>query len=68
MEWSCFENFTPLAGETITDDIQHPEYEISNLIKGNMYYVRVAAGNMKGYGPYTVANPPYAVPSSKSDN
>ncbi|XP_064611368.1 ankyrin repeat and fibronectin type-III domain-containing protein 1-like isoform X2 [Liolophura sinensis] len=67
VEWSCFENFTPLAGETITDDIQHPEYEINDLIKGNMYYVRVAAGNMKGYGPYTVANPPYAVPSSWRD-
>jgi hypothetical protein len=29
-----------------------------------MYYIRVAAGNIKGYGAYGVSDPPYAVPSS----
>ena len=65
MEWSCFEDFMPLAGESIVENMRHLEYEIDGLAKGNRYYVRVAAWNMKGYSPYTAAKPSYAVPSSK---
>lgn len=65
VEWSCFEDFMPLAGESIVENMRHLEYEIDGLAKGNRYYVRVSAWNMKGYSPYTVAKPQYAVPSSK---
>ncbi|KAL5018407.1 hypothetical protein ScPMuIL_004129 [Solemya velum] len=67
VQWSCFEDFIPLAGEDCVEDVRHLEFEITGLIKGNSYYVRVTAWNMKGYGPYATANPPYAVPSSWRD-
>ncbi len=40
------------------------EYVIRNLSVGQKYYVRVSAGNMKGFGETVLANPPYCVPSS----
>ncbi|GFT09723.1 hypothetical protein NPIL_21891, partial [Nephila pilipes] len=36
---------------------------LSDLIHGVPYYVRVAAGNCKGYSSYTTASPPSAAPS-----
>lgn len=56
----------PLAGESTVENMRHLEYEIEGLAKGNKYYVRVSAWNMKGYSPFTTAKPSYAVPSSKS--
>lgn len=47
------------------EDMRHLEHEIKGLAKGNKYFVRVAACNMKGYSGYTVAKPAYAVPSSE---
>ncbi|KAK6171591.1 hypothetical protein SNE40_019746 [Patella caerulea] len=67
VEWSCYENFSPLAGEATAENIQALEYEITGLRKGVVYFVRVSAWNMKGYGPYTISNPPYAVPSCWRD-
>ncbi|XP_064627052.1 ankyrin repeat and fibronectin type-III domain-containing protein 1-like isoform X3 [Lineus longissimus] len=63
VEWSCFEDFHPLAGETVINSDEH-RYQIPNLTQGNTYYVRVTAGNIKGYGPFAASDPPYAVPSS----
>jgi hypothetical protein len=65
VEWSCYEDFLPLTGEAIVDDLRHLEYEMRGLTKGCRYYVRVSACNVKGYGGVTLASPPYAVPSSK---
>ena len=65
VEWSCFEDFIPLAGEVEVEDMRHLEYEIGSLAKGNKYYVRVSACNMKGYSGFTTAKPSYAVPSCK---
>lgn len=65
VEWSSYQDFLPLSGEAIVEDIRHLEYEIRGLMKGNVYYVRVAACNIKGLGGYTVSTPPYAVPSSE---
>lgn len=45
--------------------MRHLEHEIKGLAKGNKYFIRVAACNMKGYSGYTVAKPAYAVPSSE---
>ncbi|XP_033746779.1 uncharacterized protein LOC117331911 isoform X1 [Pecten maximus] len=67
VEWSCFENFVPLAGDQIVEDMRHLEYEVPGLVKGNKYYIRVSAWNMKGYSPFTSAQPTYAVPSSWRD-
>lgn len=68
VEWSCFEDFTPLAGDATVEDTRHLEYEIKELMQGNIYFVRVAAWNMKGYGQNTVSTPSYAVPSSKCES
>lgn len=67
VEWSCFDDFIPLAGEELVEDMRHLEHEIKGLAKGNKYFIRVAACNMKGYSGYTVAKPAYAVPSSWRD-
>ena len=42
------------------------EYVIRDLPVGEKCYVRVSAGNIRGFGPPAVANPPYCVPSSES--
>lgn len=63
VEWSCFDDFIPLAGEEVVEDMRHLEHEIKGLVKGNKYFVRVAACNMKGYSGHTIAKPAYAVPS-----
>ena len=65
VEWSCNESFSPLAGEQIIEDIRYNLYEIPCLQQGQVYYVRVRAWNMKGFGPAAISNPPYAAPSSK---
>ncbi len=65
VEWSCFDSFSPLVGEQILDDPRYMYYEIPNLVQGNAYYVRVCAWNIKGFGPTTTSNPPYAIPTSK---
>lgn len=65
VEWSCNETFSPLAGEQIVEDIRYNMYEIQGLNQGCVYYVRVRAWNMKGFGPAAPSNPPCAIPSSK---
>ncbi|CAH1273805.1 ANKFN1 [Branchiostoma lanceolatum] len=64
VEWSCFENFVPLAGEFILTDLKSLSYKILGLSKGNSYYVRVSACNVKGWGPNKATIPPAAVPSN----
>lgn len=46
-------------------NLQKLEMVLSDLIHGVPYYVRVAAGNAKGYSPYSNATPSSAAPSSK---
>ncbi|GFN78198.1 ankyrin repeat and fibronectin type-iii domain-containing protein 1, partial [Plakobranchus ocellatus] len=64
VEWSSYENFLPLSGEAIVEDLSHLEFEIKSLTKGNHYFVRVCAWNVKGYGPYCTSEPLSAAPSS----
>ncbi len=66
VEWSCCDSFTPLVGEQILDDPDCMFYEIPNLVQGAGYFVRVCAWNFKGFGPNTLSDPLFAVPSSKS--
>ena len=65
VEWSSYEDFLPLTGEAIVEDLRHLEYEMRGLTKGSRYYIRVSACNVKGYGGYTLSSPPHAVPSSE---
>ncbi|XP_019640426.1 PREDICTED: ankyrin repeat and fibronectin type-III domain-containing protein 1-like [Branchiostoma belcheri] len=64
VEWSCYENFVPLAGEFVLSDLKTLSYNIMGLSKGNTYYVRVSACNVKGWGPTKATIPPAGVPSN----
>ncbi|XP_048343328.1 ankyrin repeat and fibronectin type-III domain-containing protein 1 [Sphaerodactylus townsendi] len=67
VEWSSLEDFSPLAGEMIMDNLQSLRCIITNLIMGQNYYVRVSAYNMKGWGPPQTASPSCASPSNWKD-
>ncbi|XP_035002141.1 uncharacterized protein ankfn1 isoform X2 [Hippoglossus stenolepis] len=64
VEWSCLKDFSLLAGETLLDNLQSLKCTISSLTTGRLYYVRVSAFNMKGWGPPTSSLPPSAAPSN----
>ncbi|XP_047464954.1 ankyrin repeat and fibronectin type-III domain-containing protein 1 isoform X2 [Mugil cephalus] len=64
VEWSCLKDFSLLAGEVVLDNLQSLKYTISNLTTGRIYYVRVSAYNMKGWGPPSASLPPSAAPSN----
>ena len=63
VEWSRFENFAPLVGCHIITDPHCSQYEITQLEPACNYYVRVSAGNVKGFGP--PSSTLIGVPSSK---
>ncbi|KAL4240314.1 Ankyrin-repeat and fibronectin type III domain-containing 1 [Mactra antiquata] len=67
VEWCKDDTFSPIEGEIILDEVRSLEVEIKHLKKGQPYYVRVSAMNMKGFSLPTITNPPYAVPSSWRD-
>ncbi|KAG8179257.1 hypothetical protein JTE90_006156 [Oedothorax gibbosus] len=67
VEWSVRPDFHPLSGSREMMNLQQLEMVLGDLIHGVPYCVRVAAGNCKGYSPYTQANPPSAAPSSWMD-
>ncbi|XP_056152660.1 ankyrin repeat and fibronectin type-III domain-containing protein 1-like [Lampris incognitus] len=64
VEWSCLKDFSLLAGEMVLDNLQSLKCTINNLTTGRLYYVRVSAYNMKGWGPPASSLPPSAAPSN----
>ncbi|XP_067344144.1 ankyrin repeat and fibronectin type-III domain-containing protein 1 isoform X1 [Channa argus] len=64
VEWSCLKDFSLLAGEMVLDDLQTLKCTISGLTTGRLYYVRVSAYNMKGWGAPASSLPPSAAPSN----
>ncbi|XP_040885078.1 uncharacterized protein ankfn1 isoform X2 [Toxotes jaculatrix] len=64
VEWSCLKDFSLLAGEMVLDNLQALKCTISSLTTGRLYYVRVSAYNMKGWGPPASSLPPSAAPSN----
>lgn len=63
VEWSSDEDFTDISFDIIKNCFLR-EYVIRNLTVGQKCYVRVSAGNLKGFGESIPANPPYCIPSS----
>jgi len=63
VDWSRFENFAPLVGHQVVNDPRCSQFEIQGLEPGCGYYVRVSAGNIKGFGP--PSSPLVGIPSSK---
>nr|XP_046232842.1 uncharacterized protein ankfn1 isoform X3 [Scatophagus argus] len=64
VEWSCLKDFSLLAGEMVLDNLQTLKCIIGSLTTGRLYYVRVSAYNMKGWGPPASSLPPSAAPSN----
>ncbi|XP_044034197.1 uncharacterized protein ankfn1 isoform X2 [Siniperca chuatsi] len=64
VEWSCLKDFSLLAGEIVLDNLQTLKCIIGGLTTGRLYYVRVSAYNMKGWGPPASSLPPSAAPSN----
>ncbi|XP_013878805.1 ankyrin repeat and fibronectin type-III domain-containing protein 1 [Austrofundulus limnaeus] len=64
VEWSCLKDFSLLAGDMVLDNLQNLKCTISSLTTGRLYYVRVSAYNMKGWGPPASSLPPSAAPSN----
>ncbi|KAK5850392.1 hypothetical protein PBY51_001276 [Eleginops maclovinus] len=64
VEWSCLQDFSLLAGEMLLENLQSLRATISNLTTGRLYYVRVLAYNMRGWGPPAGSSPPSAAPSN----
>ena len=65
VEWSTDEQFTNSSSDIIKNCFLR-EYVIRNLPIGEKCFVRVSAGNIKGFGPAALASPAYCVPSSRS--
>ncbi|XP_061886691.1 ankyrin repeat and fibronectin type-III domain-containing protein 1 isoform X3 [Entelurus aequoreus] len=64
VEWSCLKDFSLLAGEMLLDNLPTLRCNISGLTTGRLYFVRVCACNMKGWGPPASSSPPSAAPSN----
>ncbi|NXB50074.1 ANKF1 protein, partial [Leucopsar rothschildi] len=67
VEWSSSEEFSPLAGEIIMDNLHSLRCSITGLRTGQRYFVRVSAYNMRGWGPPRKSTPEYASPSNWKD-
>ncbi|XP_063152626.1 ankyrin repeat and fibronectin type-III domain-containing protein 1 [Candoia aspera] len=67
VEWSCSEDFSPLAGEIIMENLQSLRCTITGLTMGQRYYVRVYAYNLKGWGQPQTSTPCCASPSNWKD-
>ncbi|KFM56979.1 Ankyrin repeat and fibronectin type-III domain-containing protein 1, partial [Stegodyphus mimosarum] len=67
VEWSCYEDFSLLAGSREISDVQKLEIMIPDLTQGSTYFVRVAAGNVKGFSSWKSASPLSATPSCWRD-
>ncbi|XP_078388162.1 ankyrin repeat and fibronectin type-III domain-containing protein 1-like isoform X2 [Cetorhinus maximus] len=64
VEWSYSETFESRVGAAIVEDLKMLQYAMEGLDTGALYYVRVSAYNVKGWGPSKVSTPPCATPSS----
>ncbi|KAM9831257.1 ankyrin repeat and fibronectin type-III domain-containing protein 1 [Neosynchiropus ocellatus] len=64
VEWSCLKDFSLVAGQEVLDDLQTPKLTIRGLATGRVYFVRVSAYNLKGWGPPAPSLPPSAAPSN----
>ncbi|KAJ8246388.1 hypothetical protein GJAV_G00267210 [Gymnothorax javanicus] len=64
VEWSCLKDFSLVAGELILENLQSLRCTITGLSTGRVYYVRISACNMKGWGPAQSSFPPSAAPSN----
>lgn len=67
MEWSSRADFSNVCGsrEVAATGTLGTRVLAAGLTRGRRYFFRAAAGNVKGWGPFTVSLPRSVVPSSK---
>ncbi|XP_069785740.1 ankyrin repeat and fibronectin type-III domain-containing protein 1 [Narcine bancroftii] len=64
VEWSSQEDFSGNCGEAIVEDHNSFRCTVPGLTTGQVYYMRVSAANMKGWGPHKATSPQFAIPSN----
>lgn len=64
VQWSIKEDFSVICGEREVLDMKQRECRIDDLIQGQKYYFRAAAGNLKGYSRFRNSTPAHVTPSS----
>lgn len=67
VEWCTSHAFVSIVGEFVITDLRNLEYVIPDLKKGERYFVRVSAYNMKGFGRPQMAQPASAAPTCWHD-
>nr|XP_034180347.1 uncharacterized protein LOC117604422 isoform X3 [Osmia lignaria] len=67
VQWSTKEDFSVICGEREVLDMKQRECRIDDLMQGQKYYFRAAAGNLKGYSRFRNSTPAHVTPSSWRD-
>nr|XP_033336338.1 ankyrin repeat and fibronectin type-III domain-containing protein 1 isoform X2 [Megalopta genalis]XP_033336339.1 ankyrin repeat and fibronectin type-III domain-containing protein 1 isoform X2 [Megalopta genalis] len=67
VQWSIKEDFSVICGEREVLDMKQRECRIDDLIQGQKYHFRAAAGNLKGYSRFRNSTPAHVTPSSWRD-
>ncbi|XP_029045380.1 uncharacterized protein LOC114877233 isoform X4 [Osmia bicornis bicornis] len=67
VQWSSKEDFSVICGEREVLDMKQRECRIDDLMQGQKYYFRAAAGNLKGYSRFRNSTPAHVTPSSWRD-
>lgn len=64
VQWSVKEDFSVICGEREVLDMKQRECRIDDLVQGQKYHFRAAAGNLKGYSRFRNSTPAHVTPSS----
>ncbi|XP_076183926.1 ankyrin repeat and fibronectin type III domain containing protein wide awake isoform X4 [Ptiloglossa arizonensis] len=67
VQWSVKEDFSVICGEREVLDMKQRECRVDDLIQGQKYHFRAAAGNLKGYSRFRNSTPAHVTPSSWRD-
>ncbi|XP_076679747.1 ankyrin repeat and fibronectin type III domain containing protein wide awake isoform X3 [Andrena cerasifolii] len=67
VQWSVKEDFSVICGEREVLDMKQRECRIDDLVQGQKYHFRAAAGNLKGYSRFRNSTPAHVTPSSWRD-
>ncbi|XP_076625320.1 ankyrin repeat and fibronectin type III domain containing protein wide awake isoform X5 [Colletes latitarsis] len=67
VQWSVKDDFSVICGEREVLDMKQRECRIDDLIQGQKYHFRAAAGNLKGYSRFRNSTPAHVTPSSWRD-
>ncbi|XP_054007672.1 uncharacterized protein LOC128891842 isoform X2 [Hylaeus anthracinus] len=67
VQWSVKEDFSVICGDREVLDMKQRECRIDDLIQGQKYHFRAAAGNLKGYSRFRSSTPAHVTPSSWRD-